>query len=88
MSGKKSECRYYKGKDIKLDKRYRDYQKLRIWAGEAWAKVLDDTEIDILTKLWGQEKLAPNMMTFNEVESLVAWFRIFLHEVLSKLTVS
>ena len=78
MKGKKSECRYYKGKDIKLDKGYSDYQKLRIWAGEAWTKVLGDTGVDILAELWGKQKLAPNLMTFHEVETLVAWFRIFL----------
>ena len=77
MNGKKSECRYYKGKDIKLDKEYSDYQKLRIWAGKAWTKVLDDTEVDLLAELWGKQKLAPHKMTFHEVETLVAWFLFF-----------
>ena len=76
MSDWKTKCLYFEGKDRKLDKGYRDYQKARLWAGEAWEKVLDDAGVEILIRLWGKQKLTPKRMTFHEVERLLAWFHV------------
>ena len=58
----------------KLDKRFRDYQKVRIWHGLAACYALTEKEKDLLADLWRKEKLRRTLMTFKEVYTLMVWF--------------
>ena len=71
---------YVKGEDRNLDKKLREYRKLRIWAGKAWRKTLDESETDILLALWIKERRTPYKMSLNEVATLLARLSIFLSE--------
>ena len=51
---------YKEGVCKKLDKRIRDYQKVRIWHGLAASYALTEKENDLMGDLWRKEKLRRN----------------------------
>ena len=65
---------YKEGVCKKLDKRFRDYQKVSIWHGQAASYALTDKENDLMGDLWRKEKLRLTHMTFKEVSTLMVQF--------------
>ena len=53
----KSNDLYREGVCKNLDKRFRDYQKVRIWHGLAVCYALTEKEKDLLADLWRKERL-------------------------------
>ena len=57
-----------------LDKKLRDYKKMRIWQGDAITYELTDNEVDVLAKLWRKERNTPSKITVDEATTLVVVF--------------
>ena len=62
---------YRKGLDIKLDKAFSRYKRMRLWSGGALTVSFTDKEIDILTDLWRKAKISPRKLYVDEVQKLV-----------------
>ena len=66
--------RYEEGVCEHLDKKIRDYEKVRIWHGKAVNYAFTEEEVDTLAKLWRKAKMSRKLMTFREVSTLMVRF--------------
>ena len=71
MSELNSSGLYKLGVDEELDRKLSRYRKLRIWHGEAYAKSLTESEVDIMVKLWRKQQRTPWKLRTSEVETLM-----------------
>ena len=71
MIGPDKDELYKKGRDPILDKRYMQYKKLKIFAGDAVNEALSDKEGDMLVTLWCKENVKPWRMTTQEIKQIV-----------------
>ena len=74
MSGLEDEALYKKGHDKDLDRKFAQYKKNNIWAGDGYQEALTDNEVRILGKLWRKERMNPKKIQTQEVIKLVARF--------------
>ena len=65
---------YEEGLCKNLDKKIREYQKVRIWRGQAFNNLLTKKEVDVMAELWRKERMTRTRMTFHELSTLMVWF--------------
>ena len=62
---------YKKGLNKELDRKFAQYKKKNIWAGDGHLEALTDIEVKILGKLWRKERMTPGKIQTQEVIKLV-----------------
>ena len=71
LEGVEDKLLYKKGLNKELDRKFAQYKKKNIWAGDGYLEALTDIEVKILGKLWRKERMTPGKIQTQEVIKLV-----------------
>ena len=75
FEGVEDKLLYKKGLNKELDRKFAQYKKKNIWAGDGHLEALTDIEVKILGKLWRKERMTPGKIQTQEVIKLVDFTR-------------
>ena len=75
FEGVEDKLLYKKGLNKELDRKYAQYKKKNIWAGDGHLEALTDIEVKILGKLWRKERMTPGKIQTQEMIKLVDFTR-------------
>ena len=75
LEGVEDKLLYNKGLNKELDRKFAQYKKKNIWAGDGHLEALTDIEVKILGKLWRKERMTPEKIQTQEVIKLVDFTR-------------
>ena len=75
LEGVEDKLLYKKGLNKELDRKFAQYKKKNIWAGDGHLEALTDIEVKILGKLWRKERMTTGKIQTQEVIQLVDFTR-------------
>ena len=78
MTGADENIRYRRGDNPDLDKKFTLSKKINLFAGNAVANALSETEAETLVQLWRKARYKPWKLEVNEVSNLVAFYEIIV----------